>query len=296
MNVDWHQLTRELSEHYPIGEAKALIRTIQEVRFNLTPVDIYLGKDKHFSTLEREELENILERLKKREPIQYILGTANFCEYTFKVNPSVLIPRPETEELVNWICTDALLQSPRILDIGTGSGCIAITLKKRIPGSQVTAFDISKEALKTARQNAENLQAEVTFCEADILKHLPERQIISSNKDYDKNTNPLFSEQWDIIVSNPPYICTKEAQEMDVQVLEHEPHTALFVPNTDPLLFYRAIGHYALTHLRPGGLLYFEINQAYGRETKELLEHLGLKQVEIRRDLYERERMIKCVR
>ncbi|MBQ1973792.1 MAG: peptide chain release factor N(5)-glutamine methyltransferase, partial [Paraprevotella sp.] len=119
MNVDWHQLTRELSEHYPIGEAKALIRTIQEVRFDLTPVDIYLGKDKHFSTLEREELENILERLKKREPIQYILGTANFCEYTFKVNPSVLIPRPETEELVNWICTDALLQNPRILDIGT---------------------------------------------------------------------------------------------------------------------------------------------------------------------------------
>lgn len=296
MNVDWHQLTRELSEHYPIGEAKALIRTIQEVRFDLTPVDIYLGKDKHFSTLEREELENILERLKKREPIQYILGTTNFCEYTFKVNPSVLIPRPETEELVNWIYTDTPLQNPRILDIGTGSGCIAITLKKRIPGSQVIAFDISKEALKTARQNAENLQAEVTFCEADILEHLPERQIISSNKDYDKNTNPLFSEQWDIIVSNPPYICTKEAQEMDVQVLEHEPNTALFVPNTDPLLFYRAIGHYALTHLRPGGLLYFEINQAYGRETKELLEHLGLKQVEIRRDLYERERMIKCVR
>ena len=296
MNVDWHQLTRELSAHYPIGEAKALIRTIQEVRFGLTPVDICLGKDKQFSTLEREELENILERLKKREPIQYILGSADFGGYTFTVNPSVLIPRPETEELVNWICAESPIQNPQILDIGTGSGCIAITLKKRMTESQVTAFDISKEALKTAQQNAENLQAKVTFCETDILKYLPEQRANSSNKDYEKNTSPSCSEQWDIIVSNPPYICTDEAQDMDSQVLEHEPHTALFVPNTDPLLFYRAIGHYALTHLHPGGLLFFEINQVYGRETKELLEHLGLKQVEIRRDLYERERMIKCVR
>ena len=296
MNVDWQQLTHELSAHYPSGEAKALIRTIQEVRFGLTPVDICLGKDKHFSTLEREELQNILERLKKREPIQYILGTADFCGHTFLVNPSVLIPRPETEELVEWICADVTTQNPRILDIGTGSGCIAITLKKRLPESQVAAFDISKEALKTAQQNAKNLQVDVTFHEVDILEHLPERESKSSSADNANATSNPCSELWDIIVSNPPYICTDEARDMDAQVLEHEPHTALFVPNSDPLLFYRAIGHYALKHLRPGGQLFFEINRAYGRDTKELLEQLGLKQVEIRHDLYDRERMIKCVR
>ena len=239
---------------YPQREARALYMLVMEVAFGLTPTQVLTGKDKELSLDKQALLQNIIDRLLRKEPVQYILGQADFCGHTFHVEPGVLIPRPETEELVYHISQ----QSPTpcsILDIGTGSGCIAVSLA--LMGYQVTAFDISPEALRIAEENAKRLQAKVDFYQEDILHPTPTQQ------------------QWDVIASNPPYICQKEAAQMDSNVLDYEPHVALFVPDTDPLLFYRAIAHYALEHLKAKGHLYFEINQAYPTETASLLEKMG---------------------
>ena len=264
---------QELSAIYPQREARALYMLVMEVAFGLDSTQVLLGKDNELSSDKQALLQNIIDRLLRKEPVQYVLGQANFCGHTFHVEPGVLIPRPETEGLVRLISQ----QSPTpcsVLDIGTGSGCIATSLA--ILGYQVTAFDISLDALRIAKENAQKLQATVDFHQEDILHPSPTKQ------------------QWDVIVSNPPYICQKEAAQMDSNVLDYEPHLALFVPDADPLLFYRAIAQYAFEHLRPKGRLFFEINQAYPTETASLLEKMGYSQVEVHLDCFDKPRFISA--
>ena len=275
MNASFKYIFDKLSTAYPEREARAIARLVLETRFGLTQVDICMGRERTFSLEERRDLENIVKRLSQKEPVQYVLGQADFCGRTFSVAPGVLVPRPETEELTKWIIRDEKesgFSLPCILDIGTGSGCIAITLSQELPQAQVSAIDISPQALAIARENAERLGAAVDFRHQDILD----------------------SPFWDIIVSNPPYICEHEREDMEENVLRYEPSQALFVPDHDPLLFYRAIGEYAVKMLKEGGRLYVEINRAYGRETARLFQHLGLRDIIVRKDLYGNERMVRC--
>jgi release factor glutamine methyltransferase len=230
-----------------------------------------------------EKLGNILKELKTGKPIQYILGSTDFYGLTFLVNPAVLIPRPETEELVEWVLGAvgglqlAVGQKAlSILDIGTGSGCIAISLKKNLPNADVTALDISAEALQTAKQNAVINEVNVNFVEDDILKSEIE--------------HPKF----EIIVSNPPYVTLHDKTLMHTNVTNFEPHSALFVPEQEPLLFYNAIADFAVDHLVPGGLLFFEINEAFGKETVQFLSDKGFTDIELRKDMSGRDRMIKA--
>jgi release factor glutamine methyltransferase len=228
-----------------------------------------------------EAINQILSKLKTGEPIQYILGHTEFYGLPFKVNPSVLIPRPETEELVEWIISSAGIghwASGNILDIGTGSGCIAITLKKHLNEAQVSAVDISAEALKTAKENAELNDVIVDFIEADILNLKSEIEIPKS----------------EIIVSNPPYVTLYDKKQMHTNVTDFEPHSALFVPESDPLIFYKAIADFATKHLEKGGLLFFEINENYGEQIVELLKHRSFKSIELRKDMNGKDRMIKA--
>jgi len=264
---------QELLSVYPPHEARALYMLVMEVAFGLTPTQVLTGKDKELSLDKQELLQNIISRLIRKEPVQYILGQTDFCGHTFHVEPGVLIPRPETQELVSLI--SRLRPTPcSILDIGTGSGCIAISLA--LMGHQVTAFDISPDALRIANENAKTLHADVVFMQEDILHSSATTQL------------------WDVIVSNPPYICQKEAKMMDSNVLDYEPHLALFVPDNDPLLFYRAIAAYAVTHLKPTGSLYFEINESYPSETASLLEQMGFSQVTVHPDNFGKSRFISA--
>jgi release factor glutamine methyltransferase len=225
----------------------------------------------------------ILLRLKTGEPLQYILGHAEFYGSAFKLNPSVLIPRPETEELVEWVLSSVgnkHLTGGSILDIGTGSGCIAISLKKNLPGFSVSAIDISQDALRTATENAELNNTKVNFILGDIL-------------------NPQFEiehSKFEIIISNPPYVTMDDKKQMHSNVTDFEPHTALFVPENDPLVFYNAIADFASKNLEPGGLLFFEINESYGKQIVELLKYKQFKNIELRKDMSERDRMVKAVK
>lgn len=273
----YNNLVQQLSTIYPKGEATSIARWIMEERFGLSQTDLLLGKDSDLSAKDVEVLQNMTQRLLENEPVQYVLGHTTFCGLDLKVGPGVLIPRPETAELVEWIKLEGNAGS-HVLDIGTGSGCIALALCNG--GFDVEAWDISAEALDIARHNALSLQLDVKFKQKDIL-HITE--------DIDAQ-NATF----DIIVSNPPYICNKEAADMDANVLEHEPHTALFVPDNDPLLFYRAITQYASTHLKKNGLLFFEINRAYAKETSALLEENGFIDVVVRKDQFGNDRMIRA--
>lgn len=242
---------------------------------------VELALEPHFilSNNQVEQIEQILNRLEKNEPIQYILGKTQFYGLTLNVNPNVLIPRPETEELVDWILKENLTQNPNLslLDIGTGSGAIAISLSKNFLG-EVTAFDISELALDTAQENADLNQSFVHFIEFDILNDCWE------------------GEPFDIIVSNPPYVRELEKQEIKANVLEFEPHLALFVPDHNPLLFYDRIADFALQHLNENGKLYFEINQYLGLETCELLQKKGFKNIELKKDIYGNDRMIRATK
>ena len=221
-------------------------------------------------------MEDILNRLKKKEPIQYILGEGEFHGLTFEVNSNVLIPRPETAELVDWICDDFFDKGGSFLDIGTGSGCIAITLKYLNAQFDANATDISPLALNTAMRNAKRLCADVSFIIDDILH--PQTEF-----------DPL-----DFIVSNPPYITEAEKSSMRENVLGYEPHSALFVEGDDPLLFYRAIADYGLTHLKNNGSLYFEINEQFGKEIQQMLEDYGYKEIVVREDMEGKDRMVRC--
>ncbi len=227
-------------------------------------------------------INDVLKRLKLEEPIQYILGETEFYGLPFKVNENVLIPRPETEELVEWVISEFKDQKSefRILDIGTGSGCIAISLTKNIPNAKVYALDVSKEALKTAKQNAELNAVEVEFIEANILVESHAEHVSALQK-------------FDVIVSNPPYVREQEKQQMKSNVLSNEPHLALFVKDEEPLLFYNAISDFAITKLNDKGMLFFEINEYLGNDMIQLLKEKQFKNIELKQDIFKKDRMIK---
>lgn len=274
-----NEIRNALREHYPDSEALALAKMLLVEAFGFSTLELYGGKDKEISGKRLDVLNEMIARLKKNEPIQYVIGAEVFCGWTFEVNENVLIPRPETQELVRWIEADWKSDAPcRILDVGTGSGCIAISLSKLLEGAEVEAWDISEGALRVARRNADRNEAQVLFRQVDVLKACTEDC------------------RYDVIVSNPPYITESEKQDMDANVLDWEPHTALFVPDADPLLFYRRIAELGVSMLNEGGALYFEINRAYGEETVRMLEGLGYKQIELRKDNWGNDRMIKANR
>ena len=295
----YQQLWQSLTPLYDAGEAQAIVRTVLDVKYGMTLTDIIGGKVNELSADEERKLEEIIIRLQKGEPVQYVLGEADFAGRPFHVEPGVLIPRPETAELCQWIEKDMIEKSivssgdssedssgnspqatddaRRILDICTGSGCIAITLGLNIPNSEVTGWDISEDALRIAQGNVEMLKARNVRIEYQDALALPKA-----------------AEAADLIVSNPPYICEKEKADMEKNVLEHEPSLALFVPDEDPLKFYRAIAEYASSALKSGGTLYFEINPIYEKETREMLLKLDFKDIETKEDAFGKKRMMRA--
>lgn len=277
----WHRIATS----YDDGEARAIARILIEELFGLSYTDIVCGATEQLSADDTLRLDTAVRRIEQGEPLQHVLGYADFCGNRFSVNSSVLIPRPETEWLVDEgakLMSDGStptdikkLNSKRILDIGTGSGCIAISLKLRLGDAYVEAWDISEEALRTAQDNADALKAEVVFRKRDALRA-------------DNTAAP-----WDLIVSNPPYICDSERSAMDDNVLLHEPHTALFVPDDDPLRFYRAIARYALLTLNIGGSLLFECNTRYAEATGKMLSDMGFEEVTVSDDCFNLPRFVR---
>lgn len=277
-----NKLKQSLSPLYDSREMKAIIALLFEEVCGLSRLDMLMNPNIVLSEEKSEILSCYAEMLAEGVPVQQVLGYEYFLGRRFEVNPDVLIPRPETAELVDWIVSEAPI-GVNVLDVGTGSGCIAISLAALINNSRVFAYDLSTKALNTAILNAERLNiSNVTFVHKDILE--------SQNERFEHPNVDNF----DIIVSNPPYIMHKEKSEMSANVLDYEPHLALFVPDSDPLLFYRAIGNYGLKNLRHGGRLYFEINAALGRETCQLLESLGYRDIILRKDLNGLDRMISA--
>ena len=347
--MTYNQLWKRLTAIYNEREAQAIVRTVLDALFGMSLTDICLGKVTQLSADDTTRLEKIMQRLEKSEPVQYVLGAGWFAGRLFDVAPGVLIPRPETEDLVKWACDEAkekekednskeergkeekeglrkgedasqkeeqplsslkeekeglrkgkdasqkeeqplsyLLKNnkevskkgeevphPSILDIGTGSGCIAITVALALPQARVTAWDISTDALTIAAGNAHRLGASVRFEHQDAL------------------SAPDDEERWDVIVSNPPYICDRERADMSDNVLSYEPELALFVPDSDPLLFYRAIARYASKALKPGGRLLFETNTAYAHEVAQAMANEGFTAIEVRNDCFGKPRMVK---
>jgi release factor glutamine methyltransferase len=262
------QLRESLSPVIEAGELQAMIRVICEDVFNYDQVDVALRQDHELPDFAPERIAEIIARLKRHEPLQYVVGSARFHGHRFKVTPAVLIPRPETEQLVDLIIDENPDADLKVLDMGTGSGCIAIALARALKFAQVDALDVSRDALAVARENAALLKTPgVRFFESDMLASQP-------------------SACYDIIVSNPPYICWSERESMDRNVKDFEPGQALFVPDSDPLLYYKAIAHYASQSLEHGGKLYLEINQRFGNEVKHLLESCGLDDVRIIEDSF----------
>ena len=298
--MTYNQLWKRLTAIYNEREAQAIVRTVLDALFGMSLTDICLGKVTQLSADDTTRLEKIMQRLEKSEPVQYVLGAEWFAGRLFDVAPGVLIPRPETEELVKWTCDEAKEKEkednskeergkeekevskkgeeaphPSILDIGTGSGCIAITVALALPQARVTAWDISTDALAIAAGNAHRLGASVRFEHQDAL------------------SAPDDEERWDVIVSNPPYICDRERADMSDNVLSYEPELALFVPDSDPLLFYRAIARYASKALKPGGRLLFETNTAYAHEVAQVMANEGFTAIEVRNDCFGKPRMVK---
>lgn len=281
----YQTLYERLTPLYPLGEAKAIVRTVLESRYGLSLTDIYTGKVSELSAEDNAELEKIIARLEKGEPVQYVLGEAMFCGRTFYVAEGVLIPRIETEVLCRWIAADfnqpyCALQPPKplqVLDVGTGSGCIAITLQKDIDNVEVTAWDISGDALLIARRNAMAMEARVNFELEDALDPSEDKR------------------QFDVIVSNPPYICMDEQAEMHQNVLDYEPDTALFVPNDDPLRFYTAIAKHGQKALKRGGALYFETNLRYIEQVVGMMSELGYVHIEVKEDQFGKRRFTKAI-
>lgn len=278
MNPLVSYIKQTLQGYYPDSETVPMAKLLLTQVFGLSAIELYAGKDTIFSANEQKRLDDILIRLQKQEPIQYIIGTEEFYGLTFEVNEHVLIPRPETGELIEWIIQEHKNVGTKILDIGTGSGCIAVSLAKYLEGAEVVSWDISEEALQVAARNSLRNGVLVTFEQRDVLHASPS------------------GEQFDVIVSNPPYITEKEKAGMEANVLDWEPGLALFVPDDKPLLFYRKIAELGMDMLVPGGKLYFEINRAYGRQTMDMLTALGYKNIELRKDLFQNDRMIKAER
>lgn len=298
--MTYNQLWKRLTVIYNERESQAIVRTVLDALFGMSLTDICLGKVTQLSADDTTRLEKIMQRLEKSEPVQYVLGAEWFAGRLFDVAPGVLIPRPETEDLVKWACDETKEKEkednskeergkeekeglkkkeeaphPSILDIGTGSGCIAITVALALPQARVTAWDISTDALTIAAGNAHRLGASVRFEHQDAL------------------SAPDDEACWDVIVSNPPYICDRERADMSDNVLSYEPELALFVPDSDPLLFYRAIAHYASKALKPGGRLLFETNTAYAHEVAQAMADEGFTAIEVRNDCFGKPRMVK---
>ena len=277
-------------------EIESFFFILTEYLHNLKRVDVALNPNFELSEAEVGKWNAILAQLQLEKPIQYITGEAWFYGLQFEVNENTLIPRPETEELVEWIIESWKLEVGswksenqkriNVLDIGTGTGCIPITLKTNLPQANVFAIDVSEMALEVARRNAELNKVEVNFIQANILEVEDVSKIQTSISQLPTN--------FDIIVSNPPYVRNLEKQEIKKNVLDYEPHLALFVEDTDALLFYRKIAQLAIKNLSPNGLLFFEINQYLGKETVELLENLGFKNIELKKDMFGNDRMIRC--
>ncbi len=300
------QFNEELKGLYPQTEIDTFFFYLMEAYLGLQRIDLIMQSDFEI-TSEKEILFNTaLECLKKQEPIQYILGSTEFYGYPFTVNEHTLIPRPETEELVEWIITEATnLQSEKstglsILDIGTGTGCIPISIAKNVPKSNVSAIDISKEALKIAKQNSELNKVAINFLEIDILKtdnldslSVRAQSRTKDNKPFDSAQGDI-STKFDIIVSNPPYVRELEKVEIKDNVLENEPHLALFVDDDNPLIFYKKIADLAKLHLTENGILFFEINQYLAKETVDMLTKKGFINIELRKDFSGNDRMIKA--
>lgn len=274
MNKIVAYIRSRLQPYYTAEEVSALSRIVCCDLLGQAPTDYYLGKDIVLSSKKEQELEDILQRLSRFEPLQYIEGRTLFLGREFWVAPGVLIPRPETEELVELMLKE-IPADARILDVGTGSGCIAISLAKELPDALVTAWDVSPEALSVARANARKLQADVRFVECDVLACQVDKAGL-----------------YDVIVSNPPYVTEAEKADMEPNVLQWEPSLALFVPDDDPLRFYRRIAVLGRDMLADGGRLYFEINRAYGREMVEMLRTMGYVGVRVEKDLSQNDRFV----
>lgn len=278
MNSITAYIRQSLLDIYPPEEVKALTMIICCDMLGINALDIYTGKDINLSEGKKRDLENILFRLRKNEPIQYIQGFTQFCGMTFHVAQGVLIPRPETAELVELIVGESV-HSPKILDIGTGSGCIAVSLAKKIPDAEVTAWDVSPVALEIAQSNSRDLSARVNFVLQDVFA-----------------TEIAGDHLYDIIVSNPPYITVSEKKTMDSNVLDWEPECALFVADDDPLCFYTRIANLGKSLLSPNGKLYFEINQAYGAEVVDMLTVNGYKDTRLIKDFFGKDRIVTANR
>ncbi len=279
MKATIQYIEKELGGLYPESEIKSFSRIILEQVCGMDYTAMILKRDEILDPRFSKPVKEIVKRLKRHEPVQYIFGETEFMDLKLKVTPSALIPRPETEELVQWIGESGISGSPFILDIGTGSGCIALALKKQLPEALVSAVDYSAEALEIARGNAETNNLQITLFQADIL-----------------NWQHYVWGNFDLIVSNPPYVRESEKAVMQPNVLEHEPGSALFVPDDDPLLFYRYIAGFAKLHLNEKGWLFFEINESLGTETADLLEKSGFREIEVKKDLFGKNRMLRCRR
>lgn len=277
---------------YESQEAREIVFWLMEHFLNLRKIDIIADKEVPQHESGEDFWKKTLSRINANEPIQYIIGETTFFGRKFLVNSSVLIPRPETEELIENILKTlpSRQKDLRILDIGTGSGCIAVTLAKELPNSEVWAFDISDVALETAQKNAVLNQAKVNFEKHDILQYLIDNQDVRNEKP--KTTNLKSQTEFDIIVSNPPYVTKAEAAQMRKNVLEHEPHLALFVEDNDPLIFYVAIAKFAQKYLKKEGLVALEINEALGESTAEVFRNHGFENVIVVKDIFKKDRMV----
>lgn len=298
--MTYHDICQRLTPLYGPQEAKAMTRMLLEDLFSLSFADILCGATEHLSDADTMRLQQSVARLLDAEPLQYVTGTAFFCGHPFHVAPGVLIPRPETEWMVDTAVNLVTSSAPRILDIGTGSGCIATSISLALADRHcyTEAWDISEDALRIAADNAARLGAEVKFRRRDALRleedFSAEERLEAEQGGAEALSDTNAAEPWDIIVSNPPYICNREAADMHANVLRHEPHLALFVPDTDPLLFYRAIARYAMRNLRKGGWLLFECNTLYAHDTAQMASDMGFATSVVEDDCFGKPRFVKA--
>ncbi|WP_010136693.1 peptide chain release factor N(5)-glutamine methyltransferase [Ochrovirga pacifica] len=271
------ELYTQLESHYPKTELDSFFNILLQDILGISKIDAILSPQLSIPEQQSHQLMTILQGLTEQQPIQHLIGFIEFMDLKFNVNSHVLIPRPETEELIRWIIEDFTpQQKTEILDIGTGTGCIPICLAKNLRNAHITTIDVSEKAIETAKINATKNKVQVHFLHQNIL------------------TTSNLPQQYDVIVSNPPYVRNLEKKKMQKNVLNYEPHLALFVEDNNPLIFYKKIAELALTSLKPKGILYFEINQYLGKETVDLLYHLGFKNVELRKDVFGNYRMTKA--
>lgn len=294
--MTYHDICQRLTPLYGPQEAKAMTRMLLEDLFSLSFADILCGATEHLSDADTLRLQQSVDRLLDAEPLQYVTGTAFFCGHPFHVAPGVLIPRPETEWIVDTAVNLVTSSAPRILDIGTGSGCIATSISLALADRHchTEAWDISEDALRIAADNAERLGAEVEFRRRDALRLEEDFPAEENQGGAEALSDTNAAASWDIIVSNPPYICNREAADMHANVLRHEPHLALFVPDTDPLLFYRAIARYAMRSLRKGGWLLFECNTLYAHDTAQMASDMGFATSVVEDDCFGKPRFVKA--